>query len=351
MNPQMEFNEIYANHSYPFYNQEFCYNPNASISTLILHITNNMGNFHNDLIYCNPNITINHFNEINIYEIMNGIHSKTFQTHCPVIEHIFDKYKFVHYDISSLSCNPYLSLKFIQKNIDILDARLLSTNPNLTIDFIQKYPNKQWEYSYFSKNGKFYMNDVLKHPEIPWNYAALSWNNNIMPEDILKNPQIPWTPEQVSWNPNITLDFFEKYFIEGNRPYDMKYISMSAGITMSDIESSMNKYNWNLNWVAENPNLTYDFFNKYIIDLSRFVLFRNEYNCWDIHLAKNLFGYHPYFIRKNLESKIIPIQTKFIEKYWNPKYSLCRNRLLKQFNNLNQQIINHSINRSIKNIN
>ena len=76
---------------------------------------------------------------------------------------------------------------------------------------LQKYPDKQWDWYYLSRNSIITMKDILNNPDKPWDWSMLSSNKNITIKDLLNNPDKPWDWSMLSsHNKNITIEFIEK---------------------------------------------------------------------------------------------------------------------------------------------
>jgi len=153
--------------------------------------------------------------------------------------------------------------------------------------FIDKYPNKDWNWLYFSTHIKFPLSFfdkydtkpfdwfslalreditikfVRKHLEMFENhFEALSTNKAFTYECIVENEDLPWIWENVCANPSVTMNIISK----NPRIQHWKAISMNPNLTMS-----MVKYYYN--------NIDFDKFT-YRKDLTLDVIRQHPYMNW-----------------------------------------------------------------------
>ena len=153
--------------------------------------------------------------------------------------------------------------------------RYLSRNPNITWNIVQQYPDKPWDWYYLSGNPSITLDIVQQNPDKPWDWSSLSINPNITWNIVQQYPDKPWNWYMLSSNPNITLDIVQQ---NQDNPWDWYCLS-------------------------SNPN---------IFKLS----------------DENIITHIRHYIASNR-----------IKRFWktcnsDPNYSVCRKRLLREYNSL-----------------
>jgi hypothetical protein len=136
--------------------------------------------------------------------------------------------------------------------------------------------------------------DIVKNnPDKPWNYYYLS--QNVTWDTVKNNLYKPWYYPQLSYNANITWDI-----VEGSRGGQG---SQGSQGTQGSQGSQVGHIAWNWHSLSANPSV-----------------FRLTTD--DIKLL----------------SKIVPnvrcIQARWRDAFYNPRYKICRQRILKEFNEL-----------------
>ena len=150
-------------------------------------------------------------------------------------------------------------------------------NPKLTWDFIRKNLRLRWDWKRLSVNHNITWDIVKNNPDRPWDYSELSLNQNITWEIVRDNPDKPWDYTKLSSNKNITWDI-----VEGS----------SQG-------SQGSQHAWNWERLSSNPSIF------------------------------KLTDQDVCFI-----SRVCYIQTRWRDALYNPKYAICRRRILREFNEL-----------------
>ena len=96
-----------------------------------------------------------------------------------------------------------------------------------------------------------------------WNWEDISKNECIGMEAIENNMNLPWRWYAVSKNPNLTWEFVQKHI---GLKWDWDKLSKHPCVTWDIIMETCNKYNWNLTYISENPNITFDIFSANIMN-------------------------------------------------------------------------------------
>jgi hypothetical protein len=76
----------------------------------------------------------------------------------------------------------------------------LSRNENITFEIVQTIPDKDWDYFGLSQNSNITWRIVQDNPDIHWDYDWLSMNPNITWEIVEANPDKPWNFNRLSRN-------------------------------------------------------------------------------------------------------------------------------------------------------
>ena len=156
------------------------------------------------------------------------------------------------------------------------------------IQFRRPEIEKSWDWSALSQNSNITWSPkwdtasqglweiVRDNPEKPWNYCELSHNPNITWKIVRDNPEMPWSYYWLTSNPNIA---------------------------------------WEI--VRDNPEKPWD--------------------CYGLITNPNIFNVDNVLIEKS--TKYIAcrkIQELWFECYYNPENVICKNRLLREFNDITQ---------------
>jgi len=143
---------------------------------------------------------------------------------------------------------------------------------------------------------------LKKNLDKPWSWFHLSQNPNIKWDFVKNHPDIHWNWFNLSENPIITWDIVKKNL---DKPWSWYYLSCNPNITWDIVKNNPDKpWNWN-------------------------ALFRNSsFLCCEQEIC-NVFIKHRMTMR---------IQYVFLKHYYNPAFEMCRKRLLKEFNEMNDEI-------------
>jgi len=95
-----------------------------------------------------------------------------------------------------------------------------------------------------------------------WDWGEISKNECIGMKEIENNMNLPWRWYAVSENPNLTWEFVQKHI---GLKWDWDNLSKHPCITWDIIMKTFDKYDWNLTYISENPNITFDIFSANIM--------------------------------------------------------------------------------------
>jgi hypothetical protein len=148
------------------------------------------------------------------------------------------------YDVMSASTNPKITLKYIERHIDMFLLRKnkwylsnLARLPVVTLDFIEKYRFLiDWDMHNLSKNPNLTTDFLIKYIDWDWDWFILSTHPMITPEFVTNNPQLP---------------------------FDFYMLSSNASIPIEFIIYTINMYNWDMMHVSENPNFKLEHINVF----------------------------------------------------------------------------------------
>lgn len=191
-----------------------------------------------------------------------------------------------------LSTNEYLTPHIIEKYIDKWDMNLLMGNKAFTLDLINKYITLDHNLYYLSYNPNLDDNIIEKYLFAWTRYRSdvgiwhkmttemiIKYWDEIDLEQVVSSAYftsdliVKFIKEELdkyeggeiltelSNNPNLTMDIVEKYLIE-----DIEYLANNPCFTMNDIIKYWNRFSDYIN-VSMNPNLSLDFIDENWDDL------------------------------------------------------------------------------------
>jgi hypothetical protein len=169
---------------------------------------------------------------------------------------------------------------------------------------------------------------VDANPDLPWNWDSLSYH--LSDEIWFLDKYIDtkeFNYEYISSNVHIPLWFFKKHI---DKNWNWTRLSDHPNITMEFIESHPEKP-WDYVSISSNPNLTFEFLERHINERWFWMgIVINQYKKSKILLEVNE--------KRNtkLTEIITPIQKHFLERYWNPENDLCKRRLMRELEEINQ---------------
>jgi hypothetical protein len=131
---------------------------------------------------------------------------------------------------------------------------------------------------------------VLAHPSRRWNWAALPGNPGIRPEFVISHTDLPWdvewaiyenpnmTPRWIKEHPDFHMDWngysrnpsLTKEFLIENLDKEWNWIRLSSSIAITEdiveelLDDPRAHWNWGLCGLSKNPNISYEFVEKYI---------------------------------------------------------------------------------------
>lgn len=207
----------------------------------------------------------------------------------------------IHDDIYLYLCdNPTVPLKLIVEQTLLLRYvewdLILAKYP---IPEIMKYelsiPN--FSFGQISHNITATYDDVMNYSDVPWGSDVLC-RTLIEFSDILKKPHLHWDYSLLSMNPHLTAAFFiDNIHMNWNHIYISRYLN---GITFDTVESTSDKFAWEWVYISGNPS---------VLEVTQ------------DELASE-------FRKINAINKI---QSQFKQSYTSPEYTMCKNRLMREY--------------------
>lgn len=189
-------------------------------------------------------------------------------------------------------------VKFLE---NIINYDELSWNINITIDVVLKYKDKPL--NWYVLSSKISIKDIIKYHNLPWRWSEISKSYKLKKEDVMNNINLPWNWKEISSNIYLKLTINDLLILNShNLPLDWYYLSGYSIITIQDI--------------LDNPNIPWN-----AIGLSK-----NSNILWSKEDENN-------YIKQDNAAKVI--QKQWLKSYCDPKYNLCRKRLLNEFELLN----------------
>jgi hypothetical protein len=150
------------------------------------------------------------------------------------IKHLFKRK--IWTDISS---NPYLTVKFINDNIDNLSILELSSNVNITDDIVRKHISKRWAWNIYglSDNPSITPGLVSEFSKKDWYFPSLSGHLDF--KFIILNPKYNWNKRKLNSNCTIKLEYMKEF--EPN----FVLLSLNKNISFEIVDKYINeKWNW-----------------------------------------------------------------------------------------------------------
>lgn len=319
-------------------------------------------------VLANPSLTMADIERL----IVNGLFDTLSLSEHPNLTLEFISTNLHRLNIPILSKHPAVTMEFIEAHMDLnWDFDLLASNPNITIDFIRRHPSISWNWWWLSMNPGITPKMIEANPDLPWSWMGISMNTNLyigfirrnldkkwdwsslsnniaIPVDvILKHPDLPWRYDELLNNPTIeerhVLNVIELAY-EANGYYpSMAGLVIRPNISAKYIlhlhtESVFTLTQYELNWIHQNPTITLEILQ----DLTK--LLDPDGIIFDtLYLSENPFKYNVLSKHKKqqfelLGRAVVPLQKRFLEHYWNPKYELCQRRLMRELYEMNDMI-------------
>lgn len=149
--------------------------------------------------------------------------------------------------------------EFIPMTLKLWDT--VSDISPFVFEIVAKNAGYDW-HGDLSENPYITMGFVLNNPKVYWDISALSSNKAITLQNIEDNPYFgkDWDPWDVygwniaglSENPNITFEYVEKYI---DRRWDWHGLSSNPHVTIQVIKDHINK-DWDWHDLSKNPSIT-----------------------------------------------------------------------------------------------
>ena len=274
----------------------------------------------------------------------------------------------------------------------------ISAHKCVTIDIVKSYPDLPWDFGSLSRNISITIDDVLKNIEILWDWRNLSLNSSITWNDVQNHVDLPWCIDMMSGNPNITWDIIKKNpNINWDYKFFSMNVNFTNEILQNNPDVQFDRFHiFNTHYIQSCPwyysiDLTWEMLNQYKIqdciylspNLTWEIVRDNQDRPWDyskLSLNQNItweivrdnqdrpWDYSKLSLNKNINwdivrdnqdkpwdwerlssnpsifkltdqdvcfiSRVCYIQTRWRDALYNPKYAVCRRRILTEFNEL-----------------
>ena len=168
-------------------------------------------------------------------------------------------------------------------------------------DLVISFPDKPWDWEYISQFGPYcYFDFIISRLDLPWNWDYITHSDERKEQfssskNILSYPDLPWNWKELSKPRYFKYEILENF---PNKDWDWKELSKSPKIPINFVTSNKDK-DWDGDEISKNADML-----------------------------------------QNLSIKIVA-KSKIVEQFRksmsNPKYKLCRSRLLKEFKALERK--------------
>ena len=264
------------------------------------------------------------------------------------------------WDWTNLSASTCIDMDFVAENKDKPWCWIiLSDNPRLTYEFVSQNRDIPWISYFVSRNVSLTIEIIRKDKHFPWDWRTLSENKSFTYEMIMDNSDLPWNMYGLCLNPNLSHDQLVQinarvYKIPRDYSRVMYFaLANNPQLTFEDIIRNPDKP-----WCFEHLCRNAPFFHK---ELSRSRLYiPHDYDaipCTHIpHAYDTCWTSLPWNIPELMdvvtltmsEELINAIKVKYariwfakahicrviFEAFTNPRYTLCRKRLEKEYKEL-----------------
>jgi hypothetical protein len=237
------------------------------------------------------------------------------------------------WDWYALSRHPNMTWDIVQTNNELPWSKIaLSANPNITLDIIKDNFHVDWYYEHFIMNVNLTYDIVKNNPGLPFNaYRILNTHYLQSCPWYINVTDLTWDTSNykmckslylrfcIFLNPNTTWDIVIN---NPNKPWDYSELSMNQNITWDIVKASQDK-SWNYSLLSLNQNITWDI----VID--------NPNTKWNwVNLSSN-----PSIFKLTDQDVKFISTVRYIQDMWrnalyNPKYTICRKRIMREFNEL-----------------
>jgi hypothetical protein len=166
--------------------------------------------------------------------------------------------------------------------------------------FLENRDNPLWiNYGMLSQNPRISLKFIRAHPDVPWCYRNLSSHPELTEEFVTERIDRNWDWKRLNMNPNISVQFLEKH-----NQLDYTFLSHNPALTAD--------------YVVQNKDKPWNWFN----------------------LASNKFLKDPRFHAKiqKLEKAIIPLQCRFLHRYYRPTSALFKDRMRRKITEIMENI-------------
>jgi hypothetical protein len=129
-------------------------------------------------------------------------------------------------------------------------------------DVVERYPTMPWNWDQLSMNTSIKLPFIANHKEFKWNRNNVSRNQSITQDDILAQ-LYPLNYACLYSNQNLSYEFYNKYMIANKCVLYVDWTALSANpsITTMDLIDH-GEHPWNDRGLSSNPNITSNFILK-----------------------------------------------------------------------------------------
>ena len=219
----------------------------------------------------------------------------------PSISFIFLEYIIkndkIEYSESDLSCyynnickNPTYTIEnALHEKYNIDNLYTYSLNPSIIWDDIINNKNFNWNYGYLSRNRNISFENIIQNIHFDWNYNEIIKNPIFNIKDIYKLSRLKKYAYEYYENPNFNINEYISIIPINNSNKINRCIYRNENLSikmLSDIISLFpdfvieyellgdkknidlnyilsNNYNWDMHYISQNPNLTFDIIDNY----------------------------------------------------------------------------------------
>ena len=126
-----------------------------------------------------------------------------------------EKYPEKDWNRSYISKNPNLQIEWIEKmdKMGLIDWFNVSRNPNLQLTWLERFSEKPWDWNDISRNPNLQIKwlETYLYTHFRWKLYIISTNPNLQLKWIERFPDKEWDWESISVNKNLQLDWLIRF--------------------------------------------------------------------------------------------------------------------------------------------
>ena len=315
--PLIDANFILKNPQFPWDMDVIHRNPNISAEDLILK-------FDNKHVEIKEEIDLNFLKKYNLFDEFD---MTVFCNFSKNIVNDVENNPHIDWDWYCINYNTFLTEEFILKYHKKLNFYMLSSNSCVKIDFVINNPDLHWNFYEICKNINMTPEYIvkLKNKLLGWNLLTL--NPSVPIDFIMNTPHFFWNYENLSSREDITLEIMETYHY---LCWDWsKIIQNSKNIPISFLKNvNQNTFGDDKSCIRFNHNLSVNDL-EWLDDKICSSNFEGEISLFNGGcIIKNEEDYQKFL------NALKKIQIAFQNCYWFPQYKVCRDRLIREYNEL-----------------